>query len=475
MSKRALIVSISVAMAWLLGACSVHRVDKQSAVPSFEIQPGFVENETEQREGSEWGRSWWETFEDPILTAFVEDGLESNFELKGIALRITQANERLRQAGAPLYPSLELEAGYGVEWDGDRDAVSNRDRENSKDVGVLLQWEVDLLGRLSSARKASGFERAATVQDWLDARLLFSSTLVEIYFEMKEQRRQLEVLEAQIEINESLLKLTTLRYGQGQSSIVDVLQQREQLDATKARVPESEARIGQLQYEFDALLGIIPGSGSPILDSSLADLPPLPEVGVPIRLLQQRPDLRAAHDRILALDYRVGVAVAEQFPTLRIGGGINWSGDPSFGDSVSSLFAGLVTPLFSGGELRSEVRLRRANLEEALAYYSDGFLTALAEVESALLLERKLSERLVLVERQLVTARRLLSEARSRFSQGITDYLPVFTSLTIVQNLERDIVSARRNVLSSRVGLHRALGGPILNPDSYAQRIQTNE
>jgi len=73
----------------------------------------------------------------------------------------------------------------------------------------------------------------------------------------------------------------------------------------------------------------------------------------------------------------------------------------------------------------------------------------------------------VLVEKQLVTAQRLLTEARNRFSQGLTDYLPVFTSLSIVQNLERDVVSSRRSVLSARVGLHRALGGPIFNPDTH--------
>ena len=88
------------------------------------------------------------------------------------------------------------------------------------------------------------------------------------------------------------------------------------------------------------------------------------------------------------------------------------------------------------------------------------------EVESALLDERKSEEQLALVEQQLATAQRLLTEARNRFSQGLTDYLPVFTSLSIVQNLERDVVSSRRQVLSARVGLHRALGGPMLTPET---------
>ena len=144
-------------------------------------------------------------------------------------------------------------------------------------------------------------------------------------------------------------------------------------------------------------------------------------------------------------------------------------------NEISSVFARLSAPLFNAGELRSEVQFRKARLDEALASYASSFLEALADVESALLGERKSEERLVLVEKQLVTAQRLLNESRNRFSQGLTDYLPVFTSLNIVQNLERDVIVARRSVLSARVGLHRALGGPILIPDSTALISSLNE
>ena len=140
--------------------------------------------------------------------------------------------------------------------------------------------------------------------------------------------------------------------------------------------------------------------------------------------------------------------------------------DPDFGDAISSVFAGLSAPLFDAGQRSSEVDFRRSDLDEALAGYSHSFLSALLEVESAILVERKLQERLALVEKQLSTARRLLTETRNRFSQGLTDYLPVFTSLEIVQNLEREVVNNRRSVLSSRIALHRALGGPMKNSQS---------
>ena len=466
---------LALALSVSLCGCAIHRVKESAATPVVEIGEAFAEASLESGVDGAWNRSWWESFDDPTLSALIEEGLRSNFSLQQVAARIEQASALARQAGSRLYPTLDLDSGYDVDWDGKTVAPDTEDRQESSDLGFLLRWEMNLWGRLSSARKARAFQLEASAQDLLDARLLLSSAIAERYFDIKEQRRRLEVIHEQLDINESLLKLTTLRFGQGQSSIVDVLQQREQLDETRARVPDAEARIGQIEYALDALLGKAPGMESSVLNTDLVALPPLPEVGVPAALLQRRPDLRAARNRIIALDHRVGEAVAEQLPTLRIGVGLDWRGDPSFGDKMKSLFTGLAAPLFAAGDRRASVRFQKAELEGALAGYTDSFLSAWVEVESALLVERKQQEELVLVEQQLFTAQRLLTEARNRFSQGLTDYLPVFTSLTIVQNLERDIVSSRRGVLSARVALHRALGGPILNPDMPGLVSSLNE
>ncbi|MBN2316568.1 MAG: efflux transporter outer membrane subunit [Sedimentisphaerales bacterium] len=451
----------------LIGGCAIHPVDEDAQRLQADVPPRFSESATGAVLPEEWNYFWWETFEDEDLNRLVESGLAANFELRQYIARIEQATALARQAGARLYPSLDFEADYELEWDGETKADESRDLQDTADLGFLLRWELDIWGRLSSLRRAEKLEVQATIEDWLGARLLLSTAIAETYFEIQEQRRQLEVIREQIKTNETLLKLTSLRFGQGQSSIVDVLQQREQLEATLARVPQTEARIGQLEYSLDILLGRAPGEGNYVTSNRLERPSPLPSVGIPASLLTRRPDLRAAQKRVLAFDYDVGAAVADQLPTLTLGGDIEWTGDPGFGDAVTTLFAGLAGPLFDAGKRRSEVAFRKARLEEALAGYSDRYLTALFEVEAALLEERKNAEQLVLVEQQLVTAQKLLSEARNRYSQGLTDYLPVFTSLSIVQSLERDVVSARRSVLSARVGLHRALGGPMLNADPY--------
>lgn len=460
-------------MAIALCGCATHREKQAKVAPVVQAEARYAE--LEDAESVAWSGSWWESFDDPVLSELIEEGLRSNLDLSASVARIERASASVNQSGGRLFPALDLSARDNYEWDGIPSAPDDRDRDETTALGALLSWEFDLWGRLRSERNASRAQRDASIDDWRASRLLISAAITESYFEAKELKRQLEVVHEQIEINESLLKLTSLRFGQGQSSIVDVLQQQEQLDETKARVPSLEASLGAVEYALDVLLSRSPGAKPHSFGTELATAPAMPETGAPALLLTRRPDMRATQKRVMAIDFQVGAAVSDQLPRIRLGAGIDWRGDPKLGDDVRSAFASLAAPLFAGGERRAAVRQRKAELAEALADYSQDFIDAIAEVESSLLWERKLEERLILVERQLENSRRLLVEARNRFSQGLTDYLPVFTALNIVQNLEREIVGARRDILSARVSLHRALGGPMVHPDASLLLSSLNE
>ncbi|MDA1069041.1 MAG: TolC family protein, partial [Verrucomicrobia bacterium] len=281
---------------------AIHRVDEQAQLLQVGVPFAFQEPPTGADLPNNWNISWWETFEDPELNRLIEAGLDTNLGLQQFVARIDQATALARQVGATLYPAINLNAGYDRDRDGKTGAGESRDRQDSSNLGILFRWEADAWGRLSSLRRAESLTAEASVEDWLSARLLLSSAIAETYFEIKERLRQLEVIRTQIEINQSLLKLTTLRFGQGQSSIVAVLQQQEQLEETMARVPLTEAQIGQLEYSLDVLLGKTPGNDSLVTSSFLGRPPPLPEVGIPAQLLTRRPDLRGAQKRVLAFD-----------------------------------------------------------------------------------------------------------------------------------------------------------------------------
>jgi len=364
----------------------------------------------------------------------VQTALENNLGLEQLALRIEQAEALHRQAGARSFPALSGSGSYDSVWR-ELDEDNARTRDESASAGALLNWELDVWGRIRSAQRAQKQQLDAAHYDLLGGQLLLSASIAETYFEILEQRERLRLLQEQIRVNETLLDLTRLRFGQGISSIVDVLQQQEQLASTRALVPSIEAREGQLSYTLDVLLGQAPGEGS-IAFRALPEVSPVFRgAGVPSNLLSHRPDLMAARRRIAALDYRVGEALADRLPRFEIGGALSAMGDPEF---------------------------------------SNLYLEAVRDVEIALLRERKQAERVALQESQLDTAKRLLSETRNRYSQGLTDYLPVLAAVTTEQGLERELITSRRELLTSRVVLHRALGGPMFAPAKLAS-ISTNE
>jgi len=128
---------------------------------------------------------------------------------------------------------------------------------------------------------------------------------------------------------------------------------------------------------------------------------------------------------------------------------------------IANAFASATATLFDTGIRKAEVERREAALREALTAYSNDYLEAVRDVETALVLERKQVERTDLLNRQLDTAKSLLRESRHRYSQGLTDYLPVLNAVVTVQGLEREVITNHRELLSARVALHRAIGGPM--------------
>lgn len=403
---------------------------------------------------------WWTTFKDRNLDRLVAVALEKNFELRQVAARVLQADAELRKANGRLFPTLDGSGSADRRW-ADSDTISASESDRSASLGALLNWEVDVWGRLRSAARDKRFEQGATVADWHGARLLLSAAVSEIYFEILEQQQQLRLIEDQITTGETLLGLTKIRFGQAQSSIVDVLQQGEQLAATRALTPTVEARLRQLELALDTLLSRAPGSGKPIRFRALSPPPKGLATGVPSDLLKNRPDLIASHLRLASIDSQIATAVADRLPRFTIGVTGTAAGSPGIDNLVANAFAGIAGPVFDAGVRKAEVDRRRALYEEALNAYSQSYLTAIRDVETALVQERNQGERIRLLEHQLAIAQSLLKETRNRYSQGLTDYLPVLAANTTEQDLQRELVTSRREWLSFRIALHRSLGGPV--------------
>jgi len=402
---------------------------------------------------------WWRDFDDPALNALVEQALASNLDLRGAWARLRQAAALSRQAGAARYPEVNAEAGASRTRAETAGATA---RANLFSLGLGASYELDLWGRVRSAARAARLDEQASRSDLQTAAISIAGTVGDVWYSLVEQRRQIRLLNEQIDASKTFLDLVERRFAEGLASALDVYQQRTQLANTRGQVPSAEARLQVLKHELAVLLGRLPTEDTAPKLGELPALPPLPKTGLPASLLHRRPDVRAAAARLAAADHRVAAAVADRLPSVRLTGGAGYSSNklhklpfrPTW-----SIGSSLLMPIFDAGRRVAEVSRTRAQVDEALAAYAQTILVAVREVEDALIQELKQREHLESVRRQAKLAGATLRQAKLRYANGLSDYLPVLTALQALQRLEREEVTARRRMIGFRIQLHRALGG----------------
>jgi NodT family efflux transporter outer membrane factor (OMF) lipoprotein len=276
------------------------------------------------------------------------------------------------------------------------------------------------------------------------------------------QRMQKRLLEHQLKTNLTLLELVELRFRMSMVSALDVYQQKQLVEDIRAEIPLVEAEEQVLMHELALLLGKPPGASLKISREDLPEPAEIPATGLPADLLSSRPDLRRAGMRLKAADWQVAAARANRLPAISLTATAQYGKgdvDALFDNWLLSLAGNLTAPIFDGGRRSAEVDRRQAIADENLSAYRQAVLTAIKEVEDALVNEVKQREHIRALEDVLGTARKALEQAGIRYRNGVTDYLPVLTQLLSVQGLERNLIRQRANLLNARISLYRSLGG----------------
>ncbi len=421
---------------------------------------------------------WWEDLEDPTLSSLIEEALRSSPDLATVADRLLQARAVARREGAPLLPALDATGATSRTWSDRPDAANPGSssggtvRTDDFRAGLSLSWELDVFGRLQATRDAARYDAASSEADLREAAIALSARVAGGWYEVVAQSRQLALLEAQIDTNQEILQLATMRFRTGQAGAADVLRQRQLVEQRRGERAQVAARARVAAHALAVLLGRAPSEVS-LPDPESLPLPgPLPEAGLPAELLERRPDVRGAYLGALAADRRVAAARADRYPRLSL------SASPGFDAEqladlldnwMAGLTANLVAPLFDGGRRTAEVDRTRALLSERIHTYGQVVLVAFREVEDALAQEREQRVLLGSLETQLVLAGQTLERLRDRYVKGAAAYLDVLDALSSQQTLERSLVTARQELLGFRIDLHQALaGGFLLDPPELA-------
>ena len=402
---------------------------------------------------------WWTTFEDPALNRLISQALAGNLTLQSAWDRLDRARAVARKAGADLGPQLNAEAGAGAT---SSRSNSRTDSSQSFNLGLVASYEIDLWGRIRSTSEAAELDAQASAESLQTAALTLSAQVATTWFQLLEQRGQIEILEQQQRTNEQALELISLQFRTGQVSIADLLQQRQVVESRRGERALASGRAQVLQNQLAVLLGVTPEQAPPISASKLGELPPLPATGLQSGLLERRPDVRAAWLQLQAADQRVAAAVADRFPRLSLTGRASTSDErleDLFDDWLATLAANLLAPLLDGGRRSAEVERSQALAAESLHDYGQTVLEALAEVENALTREQRQQEYLASIDRQLELSIQAGGRIRDRYLNGAEDYQRVLGALLSNQLLQRTQLSARGELFVNRINLCRSLAG----------------
>lgn len=420
--------------------------------------------------GTATNQAWWKAFADPELDAVMESALGGNRDLSASWRRVDQANAVAMQSFSPILPSVTFDLSANTQPNesvgfsfgaGGFGQQSQADLFTQGSAMFNAGWQIDLFGRQYQSYRASRFDAHASAGDRDAQAIALATRLGEGYFDVAAARERVQVVQDQLAAQESLLELMQLRYEQGSATALDVLQQRQTAAGTAALLPSARAQHRTSEQQLAVLTGRLPTA--PVgVRTALPEVPPTPPTGVPADLIEHRPDVRAAEERVTAASARKTSAVLGLLPTLRLSGGAGWqatwSGEPS-DQATWNAGAALSVPIFNGGLLHARIRQADATQDIAVWTYDQTLINAISEVEGALVVDIERRAALDAVRTQEDAARQAYDQSTERYLAGLDSYLQVLAAQNAHQQAQLSLITAQRDALSARIQLHDALGG----------------
>ncbi|MDF7826433.1 efflux transporter outer membrane subunit [Pontiellaceae bacterium B12227] len=403
---------------------------------------------------------WWTAFGSEQLDRLMYEAFAGSLSLEQAFARLEQAEATARKSGAAGKVQLDARANSSSRHFINKDTDHTTTPANT--VGLYASYEVDLWGRLKSTERASLATYEATKFDLQTAGMTLSSAVARSYFTWQAQTEALRLYESQLASNRNKLTAIERRYKAGQATSLAVLQQRQQVASTEARIPPVQALIQETENSIAVLIGKVPGTDLQLKPEPLPPLPSQPAAGLPVNLLENRPDLQAARLKLESADWTVGAARAARLPSLSLSGSIYSSEekiDDLFDDWISNLAASLVAPLLDGGARKAEVDRALAVSRERIAAYRLAVIEAIGETEDALSNELHQADYVEAVARQYQAAKKSEAESIRRYQRGILPFLDTLTAIVARENLEITHVQAKAELLGDRIQLYRSLGG----------------
>ena len=475
-------------MTCLCAACAVNPTPEPPEPVArlvAELPPAFVGSTAD---GSYAPLEWWRAFSDPVLNEVVETVVASNFDMAAAVARLQQARTAAHLAGAAILPVVQVgahvdtfdtptNAGFGAQLQelgldrllagaGDGLALPDRLGLTNYALSANFAYELDFWGRNRHASLVAGSSLLASEADVHTVRIGILAETITAYFDIVTLRRQIVIGDEIAAVLLERERLVESRYDRGLADSLELHLVREAVREMQAGLPHLDTQLAAAKGRLAILMGGYREDVAAILPEALAPEPADDDVpaGIPVHLLQQRPDVLAAGHRLAEAGHHIDVRRAALLPSLSLAGTIGLQTTDVAGlfdvrQWFSNLAANLLAPVFDGGRLGSEVARAQARFDELAAAYGRTVVTAVNEVETALITLRNERRRRDLLAARHAEAQSSTALRSERYAAGLGGYAAFLDASRTLLDVESALVGSERDLAVARLAVHRALGG----------------
>ena len=394
--------------------------------------------------------SWKELFSDPQLQQLIETGIANNTDLNIARLKVKEVEALLLSSKLAYLPSVSLTP------QGTLSSVDGSKTSKPYDLAASADWELDIFGKLTNAKRGAkaALEQSEAYRQAVQTQLV--ATIANSYYTLLMLDKQLDITRRTAETwDENLRAMKALKRA-GQTTEMAVAQ-------TEASVLSIEQQISEMENSLSALLGMAPQ----LITRSTLDNQRFPEslsTGVPLQLLHRRPDIRQKEAELAGAFYATNQARSAFYPSITLGGSAGWTNSAGGaitnpGQWLLSAVGSLVQPLFNRGQNIANLKIAKAQQEEALLTFRQSLLDAGTEVNDALVQWQKAQGRLALSKQQVTSLQSAVRSSELLMRHSSQNYLEVLTARQTLLQAELSVASNRFDEIQGVINLYHALGG----------------
>ncbi|AHF11987.1 TolC family protein [Barnesiella viscericola] len=401
--------------------------------------------------------SWQELFTDPLLQQLIETGIAHNTDLSIARLRVKEAEALLTASKLAYLPSVSLTPQGTIR------KVEGESATKSYNLAASADWEIDIFGRITNAKREAKavLEQSEAYRQAVQTQLV--ATIANSYYSLLMLDKQYEISRSTAELWAENLRVMKALKEAGQTTEMAVAQIEASKLAVDASLLSLQQQITEMENSISSLLGDVPRQ----IERSTLDAQSFPDtllVGVPLQLLQRRPDVRQSEAALAAAFYVTNQAYAAFYPSITLSGSAGWTNAAGAlitnpGEWLLSAVGSLVQPLFNRGQNVANLKVAKAQQEEALLTFRQSLLDAGTEVNSALLQWQTARQRLKLDEQQIASLESAVRSSELLMLHSSQNYLEVLTARQTLLDAELSAVADRFDEIQGVINLYHALGG----------------